>query len=152
MFFFIPVRYVKEDILNIKKIAILQECNSLCNFINKTIKRKEIIIGLSIPTKKTETWIRVEDYMNKYAISKGVKVKIKNADFDGAKQASQVDDLISQGIDILILAPVDSVGAADIVEKVHEAGIKVIAYDRIIKYSDLDLLVTFDNLRNKYIL
>lgn len=85
--------------------------------------------------------------MNKYAKLKGVKVKIKNADFDGAKQASQVDDLISQGIDILILAPVDSVGAADIVEKVHEAGIKIIAYYRIIKYSDLDLLITFDNLR-----
>lgn len=145
--FFVPVRYAKENILNMKKIAILQECNCLCNFINKTTKRKEIVIGISIPTQKTETWIRMKEYMEKYAELKGVNVKIENAEFDTAKQASQVDDLISQGIDILILTPVDSVGAADIVEKAHEAGIKVIAYDRLIKYSDLDLLVNFNSLR-----
>ena len=145
--FFIPVRYAKEDILNIKKIETLQECNSLYNFINKTTKREKIIIGISIPTQKTEKWVREKEYMEKYAMSKGVTAKIENAEFDAAKQASQVDDLISQGINILILAPVDSVAAADIVEKAHEVGIKVIAYDRVIKNSDLDLLVNFNNMR-----
>ena len=51
--------------------------------------------------------------MEKYAKEKGVTLKIENADTDAAKQASQVENLISQGIDVLILAPVDLLAAAD---------------------------------------
>ena len=64
-----------------------------------------------------------------------------------ARQASQVENLISQGINVLILAPVDSIAAAPLVEKAHKAGIKVIAYDRFIYAPDLDLYIAFNNIR-----
>ena len=85
--------------------------------------------------------------MEEYAKYKGITLKIKNADFDAAKQASQVDDLISQGIDVLILVLVDLVSASDIVEKAHKAGIKVVEYDRLIQNSDLDLFISFNSKR-----
>ncbi|WP_253199665.1 sugar ABC transporter substrate-binding protein [Clostridium gasigenes] len=85
--------------------------------------------------------------MEKYAKTKGITVKVENADNDADKQASQVENLIAQGIDVLILAPVDSLTAATIVEEAHKAGIKVLAFDRIIKNSDLDLYISFDSTR-----
>jgi D-xylose transport system substrate-binding protein len=83
--------------------------------------------------------------MESYSRTKGVILKIENADTDVAKQASQVDDLISQGVDILILAPTDSTAAISMIEKAHKAGLKVVAYDRFIENSDL--YVSFDNLK-----
>ena len=86
--------------------------------------------------------------MEEYAKYKGITLKIKNADFDAAKQASQVDELISQGIDVLILVPVDLVSASAIVEKAHKAGIKVVDYDRLIQNSDLDLFISFNSIKS----
>ncbi|SHI67458.1 xylose-binding protein [Clostridium cavendishii DSM 21758] len=137
--FFVPVYYEKENMLNI----IIGEFN----LNNEFSDRKDITIGISLPTQREEKWIREKDYMEEYSKNKGVKVIIENADTDSNKQALQVDNLISQGIDILILAPVDSVAAKDIVEKAHKAGIKVIDYDRLIKNSDVDLLVNFNKTR-----
>lgn len=146
-FFFIPVRYSQEDILNGEKITIIEKGNFHNDFINKITIRKDLVIGISLPTQREEKWVREKEHMEKYAKSKGVIVKIENADTDTEKQASQVDKLLLEGIDVLILAPVDSVAAATMVEKAHNVGIKVIAYDRLIKNSDVDLLVNFNNLR-----
>lgn len=54
--------------------------------------------------------------MEEYVHSKGVILMIENADFDAAKQASQVENLISQGIDVLILVPVDLVAVAELMD------------------------------------
>ena len=144
--FFVPVCYGEEDILNIKKIIILKECN--CdNFINRISNRKDIVIGVSLPTQREDRWVRDKEVMEEYAKEKEVTLKIENADFDVAKQASQVENLISQGIDVLILVPIDALAAADMVEKAHKAGIKVISYDRLVRNSDLDLYVSFNNIR-----
>ena len=130
-----------------EKIITLVENNFHNDFINKITIRKDLVIGISLPTQREEKWVREKEYMEKYAQSKGVTIKIENADTDAAKQASQVDKLLLEGINVLILAPVDSVAAAAMVEKAHNVGIKVIAYDRLIKNSDVDLLVNFNNLR-----
>ncbi|SFD29926.1 sugar ABC transporter substrate-binding protein [Clostridium uliginosum] len=145
--FFVPICYVEKDILNIKKLVILQKYNSNSYFIDETLKRKEIVIGISLPSQREDRWIRDKELMEKLAKEKGVTVKIENADTDVAKQALQVDNLISQGIDILILAPTDSVASAAMVEKAKKAGIKVIAYDRFIKNSDVDLYIAFNGIR-----
>ncbi|MBU3103963.1 sugar ABC transporter substrate-binding protein [Clostridium gasigenes] len=145
--FLVPVYYAEEDILNMKKIVILQECNFDSDFTNKTVKRKEVVIGLSLPTQREERWVRDKEVIEEYAKNKGVTVKVENADYDAAKQASQVENLISQGIDVLILVPIDPLAAADMVEKAHKAGIKVISYDGIVKNSDLDLYMAFDKIK-----
>ena len=144
--FFVSVYYAKEDILNIKKVVASQQCN----LINNIIKRKEIVIGVSLPTQRDERWVRDKAIMEQYAKEKGVTVKIENADYNAAKQVSQVENLISQGIDVLILTPIlDSLNipvTAAMVEKARKSGIKVISYDGLITNSDLDLYVSFNNI------
>ena len=145
--FLVPVHYDEEDILNIKKIVILQDCNFDSDFTNKTAKREELVIGLSLPTQREERWVRDKNIMEEYAKNKGVTIKVENADFDAAKQALQVENLISQGIDVLILVPIDPLAAAAMVEKAHKAGIKVISYDGLVENSDLDLYMSFNKIK-----
>lgn len=145
--FFVPVYYIKEDIINIKKVDLLQEYNSHSDFTNKTIKRKNLVIGVSLPAGGGEArWANDKQAMEKRAREKNIMLKFQADANTPAEQASQVENLISQGIDILILAPVDLLAAANLVEKAHKAGIKVVAYDRLIKNSDLDLFVSYNNV------
>lgn len=105
----------------------------------------ELVIGISLPTQREERWVRDKETMEAYAKEKNVTLKVQVADTDVAQQASQVENLISQGVDVLILAPADASASAQSVEKAHEAGIKVISYDRLIANCDLDLYMSFDN-------
>ncbi|SFC50152.1 sugar ABC transporter substrate-binding protein [Clostridium uliginosum] len=134
--FFVPVSYYEEDVLNIKKSV-------------KNSQRKEIVIGVALISQREDRWVREKIAMEEYANKKGVTLKLENAEYDFAKQVEQVDYLISQGIDVLILLPVDesNLNSADMVQKAHEAGIKVISYDALIRNSDVDLYISFNNER-----
>lgn len=144
--FLIPIRY-EEDILNLKKISTIDECNFHSDFINEATKRKQLVLGISLPNQKDPIWSIYQEYMKKYAESKGAIVKEENAMDDIDKQVLQVGNLISQGIDILIIAPVDSTAAVAIVEKAHKAGIKVVAFDRLIENSNLDMYISTNATR-----
>ncbi|NCD35291.1 MAG: sugar ABC transporter substrate-binding protein [Spartobacteria bacterium] len=76
-----------------------------------------------------------------------VDMKMQISNNDVAKQLAQCENLFAQKIDVLILAPNDSEGAAVIVNKAKQYGIPVIAYDRMIMNCDLDMYVSFDNER-----
>jgi D-xylose transport system substrate-binding protein len=108
---------------------------------------KKLKIGISLPTQREERWVLDKENFEKVAKELGVEVAIQIADNDAAKQQSQCENLIAQGIDVLILAPHDGKAAANIVTKAHEAGIKVVSYDRLALDCDLDLYVTFDSLK-----
>lgn len=141
--FFVPIYYVEEDILNIKKIVILQTSNSGNDFT----KRKELVIGVSLPVGGGENrWPKDKESLEKYAKEKGVMLKMAVNANTVAEQTEEVENLISQGIDVLILSPVDLSVAATLVENAHNAGIKVVAYDRLIVNTDLDLYVSFNNV------
>ena len=145
--FFVPVCYDFQNILNLKEITRLRQSSYLSDFTGNIINARDAIIGISLPTQREERWVRDREAMEKYAQSKGIPLRIENADTDAVKQASQVDNLISQGINVLILAPVDSSTASSLVEKAHNAGIKVVDYDRLIQNSDPDLYTSFNNIR-----
>lgn len=110
-------------------------------------KDDKIVIGLSLPTQREERWVRDKETMEKYAAEKGIELKVQVTDTDVAQQAAQVENLISQGIDILILAPVDGAASAASVQQAHDAGIKVLSYDRMITDCDVDLYLSFDNVK-----
>ena len=141
--FLVPIRYDKEEVLYIKETVILQQYNAIIDFTN----RQSPVIGISLPTQREERWVRDRDVMESYALGKGINVKVKVADTDLAQQVSQVDELISEGINVLILAPTDSEAAADMVRKANNSGIRVISYDRLIKNSDIDLYISVNGLR-----
>ncbi len=104
-------------------------------------------IGLALPTQQEERWVRDLHAMQAEADKYNVDLRIAIARNDQAQQNNQIDQLLSQGIRVLILAPHDGEGAATSVNKAHEDGIKVISYDRLIMGTDVDVYMSFDNVR-----
>ncbi|WP_127534683.1 D-xylose ABC transporter substrate-binding protein [Paenibacillus kobensis] len=105
----------------------------------------KIKIGLSLDTLQEERWQKDRDLFKAAVEKLGGTVEVQAANSDDAKQIAQAESLISQGVDVLVVVPHNAEATAAIVEKAHAAGIKVLAYDRLIKNSDLDLYVSFDN-------
>ncbi|KAB8039542.1 substrate-binding domain-containing protein [Silvanigrella paludirubra] len=108
---------------------------------------KEIRIGVSLPTQRDIGWVRYKQGLEDAAKKSGAKIFIQVADQDASVQASQVDNLLSQKIDILILAPQDAAAAAALVTTAHKAGVKVISLDRLVLNSNLDMYVSFNNVK-----
>ncbi|SRR5690606_5666210 len=104
-------------------------------------------IGLSLDTLKEARWQADRDLFVERATQLGAEVLDLSANSDDAAQISDVEKLITNGVDVLVIVPHDGTVMAKAVRMAHEAGIPVIAYDRIIRDSDLDLYLSFDNVR-----
>ncbi|GJM77317.1 hypothetical protein HMSSN036_95330 [Paenibacillus macerans] len=74
-------------------------------------------------------------------------MKVLAANGDDATQLSQAEQLISQGVDVLVVIAHNAEATAPIVDKAHKEGIKVIAYDRMINNAEVDYYISFDNVR-----
>ena len=107
----------------------------------------KIRIGISIGTLKQERWQREIDMFKAFAKANGVELLIQSAEDDAAKQVSQCENLITQGVNVLIVQALDSEGVGVVVGPAHQAGIPVIAYDRQVRNGDLDYYITFDSVK-----
>jgi D-xylose transport system substrate-binding protein len=106
-----------------------------------------LLIGLSLDTLKEERW-KADSAMFKAAAEKlGAEVLVQSANSDDAQQMQNVESLISRGVDVLVIVPHDGKAMAAAVAKAHESNIPVLAYDRIINDCDLDVYLSFDNIR-----
>jgi D-xylose transport system substrate-binding protein len=108
--------------------------------------RDTITIGLSLDTLKEARWQADRDMFVKRAGELGAEVLVLAANSDDTVQISDVEKLITNQVDVLVVVPHDGTAMAKAVAMAHEAGIPVIAYDRIVRDSDLDLYVSFDNV------
>ena len=108
---------------------------------------KNIVIGISLPTQRDVGWVRYKKQFELYAKKAGVDVIIQSADQDPSRQSSQVDNLLSEKIDILLIAPQDATAGAALVEKAHKSKVRVISFDRLILNSNVDYYVSFDNFK-----
>ncbi|EIW18848.1 MULTISPECIES: sugar ABC transporter substrate-binding protein [Pelosinus] len=108
---------------------------------------KDIKIGVSVGTLKQERWQREIDMFKTYAKDKGFQVLVQSAEDDAQKQVSQCENLINQGIDVLVIQSINADAAAPIVNAAHEAKIPVVSYDRFIMNADLDYYITFDSVK-----
>ncbi len=106
-----------------------------------------LVVGFSMDTLKEERWQRDRDLVVKYCKDQGAEVLVQAANGNDALQNSQAENLLTQGVSVLLVAPHNGKTAATIVEAAHRAGVPVIAYDRLINDSDLDLYISFDNER-----
>lgn len=104
-------------------------------------------IGLSMDTLKEERWIGDRDNFVKRAEELGAEVFVQSANSDDTRQISDVDALLSRGVDALVIIPHNGAAMAKAVEKAHANGIPVLAYDRLITGCELDLYMTFDNVK-----
>lgn len=89
-------------------------------------------------------WFTDVKYLQEYADQSGYELIIKIARGDENLQLAQAGELIKEGVGVIIVVAVNQNTAAGIVRKAHDANIKVIAYDRIIKNSELDYLLTYE--------
>jgi D-xylose transport system substrate-binding protein len=111
----------------------------------EALAEKKIKIGFSMDTLLEERWLRDRDLFKKAVEALGAEVEIMAANGDDAVQISQAETLISQGVDLLVIVPHNAEVTATIVKKAHLAGIKVVAYDRLVKNANIDFYVSFDN-------
>ncbi|MFA6417415.1 MAG: substrate-binding domain-containing protein [Patescibacteria group bacterium] len=106
-----------------------------------------IVIGFSMGTTREERWFTDRDLFVKKAQELGALVSVTLSDYDVDKQISQIEGLVKQGVDVIVVIPADSQKIAPAIKTAKEAGVKVIAYDRLIGDSDIDLYVSFDNVK-----
>ncbi len=108
---------------------------------------KRPMIGLCFDSFVIERWQRDRDVFVSIAKELGADVNVQNANGDIETQKEQIEYCIQKGVDVIVIVCIDSDGLADTVKKAKDAGIKVIAYDRLINDADIDLYITFDNER-----
>lgn len=105
----------------------------------------KIQIGMSFDSFVIERWQRDRDVFVSVAKEMGAEVNVQNANGDIEEQKKQIDYFIQKGMDAIVIICIDSDSLADSVKKAKDAGIKVIAYDRLIHNANVDLYVSFDN-------
>lgn len=108
-------------------------------------KTGKIRIGLSMDTLKEERWQKDRDLFVKRAEELGAEVLVQAADGKDETQVKQAESLLTQGIDVLVVIPHNGEIAASIVEAAKRKNVPVISYDRLIRNSEPDLYISFDN-------
>ena len=102
----------------------------------------KVRIGFSMDTLKEERWQRDKQLVEQRAKEVGADLSVLVANGDDNVQVKQAENLLTQGVDVLIVAPHNGSVAASIVEMAKKQGVPVISYDRLIKNSDVDLYVS----------
>lgn len=110
-----------------------------------TSEKETIQIGMSFDSFVIERWIRDRDIFVSTAKELGAEVNVQNANGDIEEQKRQIDYFIEKEVDAIVIICVDSSGLTEYVEKAHNKGIKVIAYDRLVYNANVDLYISFDN-------
>ena len=108
-------------------------------------KSGKLRIGFSMDTLKEERWQKDRDLFVARAEELGAEVLVQSADGNDATQLRQAEGLLTQGIDVLVVIPHNAEVAASIVDAAKRSNVPVVSYDRLIKNSDVDLYISFDN-------
>ena len=107
----------------------------------------KVLIGLSLDTLKEARWQVDARFFTERAKQLGAQVDVQSANGDDSQQMMQIHSMLTRGVKALVIVPHDAVAMARAVELAHQTGVPVIAYDRIIRNCDLDLYLSFDNVR-----
>ncbi|MDO5392633.1 MAG: D-ribose ABC transporter substrate-binding protein [Eubacteriales bacterium] len=103
-------------------------------------------VGLAISTLNNPFFVKLSEGAQAAADEAGVKLITVDAGDDAAKQTSDVEDLISKNVSVLIVNPVDSDAIAPAVKDAVAKGLKVISVDRVVNGVDVDCQIASDNV------
>jgi putative multiple sugar transport system substrate-binding protein len=105
-------------------------------------------VGIAMPTKSSARWIADGDAMVEQFQAAGYDTDLQYAEDDIPNQLSQIENMITKGVNVLVIAAIDGTTLTNALENANAAGIKVIAYDRLIRESgNVDYYATFDNFK-----
>ncbi len=106
----------------------------------------EGLIGIAMPTKSLERWNRDGEYLREQFEAAGYTVEVTYSDNDSDQQNDDIENLIADGVDILIIAAIDGDTLSNTLADAADAGIPVISYDRLIMNTEAtSYYVSFDN-------
>jgi len=104
------------------------------------------MVGISMPTKTSTRWISDGESMVAVFEDLGYDTDLQFADDDIPNQLAQIENMITKGADVLVIASIDGTTLSNVLQQAHDAGILVVAYDRLIsKTENVDYYATFDN-------
>lgn len=107
-----------------------------------------MLIGVGMPTQSLQRWNQDGANMKAQLEAKGYKVDLQYANNDVSTQVSQLENMILKGCKVLVIAAIDCYALTNVLNNAHNAGIKVISYDRLIMNSPyVDYYATFDNFK-----
>jgi len=130
-----------KNILKSAAIAVMLVCAGG----NAMADAKNPKIGFSIDDLRLERWARDRDYFVAAAEKQGAKVFVQSADASEQRQIAQIENLISRGVDVLVIVPYNATVLNNAVREAKKAKIKVVSYDRLILNADVDAYISFDN-------
>jgi putative multiple sugar transport system substrate-binding protein len=105
-------------------------------------------IGIAMPTKSSQRWIDDGNNVVKELEKLGYKANLQYAEDVVENQVSQIENMITKGVDLLIVACIDGEALTDVLAKAKDANIPVISYDRLIRNTDaISYYATFDNFK-----
>jgi putative multiple sugar transport system substrate-binding protein len=105
-------------------------------------------VGIAMPTKSSARWISDGQNMVKEFQAKGYKTDLQYAEDDIPNQLAQIENMITKGVKVLVIAAIDGTTLSGALQKASDKGIKVVAYDRLIRSSkNVDYYTTFDNFQ-----
>ncbi len=107
--------------------------------------QKTFKVGVLWDFLQVERRVIAKNFLEKYAKELGFEIVFQNANGDEKLQLQQAENLITQGVDLIVILPQNADACGPIVEQAHKAGIKVIDNDRLIKNADVDYFVGMNN-------
>jgi putative multiple sugar transport system substrate-binding protein len=120
----------------------------VASFVMPAIAADKGTVGIAMPTKSSARWIDDGNNIVKQLQDAGYTTDLQYADDDIPNQLSQIENMVTKGAKVLVIAAIDGTTLSDVLQKAHDAGIKVIAYDRLIRDSgNVDYYATFDNFK-----
>lgn len=108
--------------------------------------KAKVKVGLSFSDFATERWKNEANLMTKLLNDKGYDVIVQEANHDVKLQNDQIDNMVTQGVKGLIVIAEDGDAAATAVDKAAKSGVKVLAYDRLIKSANIAAYLSFNNV------
>ncbi|QKW40812.1 sugar-binding protein [Actinomadura sp. NAK00032] len=127
-----------------------------CGSTQKTVDKEKAdkkpaagaLVGVTMPTRSSERWIHDGDNLKKQLEQLGYKVDLQYAENDIPTQANQIDNQITKGARVLVIASIDGTALTTQLQKAADKGVPVISYDRLIRNSpNVDYYATFDNYK-----
>jgi ABC-type xylose transport system, periplasmic component len=138
----------KEERTNMRKLGkaiLLGTALALVGAMGLAAQKQ---VGIAMPTQSSQRWIQDGGNMKQILESRGYKVDLQYAEDNIDAQVSQVENMITKGANVLVIAAIDGAALFNVLEKAHAANVKIISYDRLIVNSPwVDYYATFDNYK-----
>lgn len=144
------IKYTVLPVL-LSLLLALSACSAASTYQDKQENTAEsrssnIQIGITFDSFVLERWQRDRDIFVSSAKDLGAEVFVQNANGDSQEQLRQMDYFIRKKMDVIVVIAVDGSALTEEVKKARNAGIKVIAYDRMVPNANADLYISFDNV------